>query len=110
MQRQVFTHLRGRASPGVFAFHVPNGGKRNLINGANLKRMGMVAGVPDIICIKDGQTYAMELKAEKGRPTEKQLETIALLNEAGAFTAICYDLDAALRVLEAWGILQGKAT
>jgi hypothetical protein len=28
IQRAVFQHLRARAAPGVFAFHVPNGGYR----------------------------------------------------------------------------------
>lgn len=109
IQRAVFDHIRSRAADGVFAFHVPNGGRRNLINGANLKAMGMTAGVPDVIAVHKGQTFAIELKAKAGRPSEKQLETIARLNDAGAFTAICYSLDAALRVLEAWGLLKGKS-
>lgn len=109
IQRAVFDHIRSRASAGVFAFHVPNGGKRRPIEAAILKGMGVTAGVPDIIAIHNGKTYAMELKAPGGRPSEKQLETIAKLNQAGAFTAICEGIDPALRVLEAWGLLRGKA-
>jgi len=32
-------------------FHCPNGGKRNYWTGANLKKMGVKAGVPDVIII-----------------------------------------------------------
>lgn len=108
IQRAVFQHIRARAPADVFAFHVPNGGKRRPIEAAILKSMGVTAGVPDIIAIHKGKCYAMELKAPGGRPTETQLNAIARLNEAGAFTAICEGLDPALRVLEAWGIIKGQ--
>jgi hypothetical protein len=53
---------------------------------------------------------APELKAEGERATDKQLETIAALREAGAFTAIAEGLDRALAVLKAWGLLRGRAS
>jgi hypothetical protein len=53
--------------------------------------------------------FAMELKAEGGRATDKQLACIAALREAGAFTCIAEGLGRALACLEAWGILRGKA-
>lgn len=108
IQRAVFDHLRSRAHADVFAFHVPNGGKRKPIEAAILKGLGVTAGVPDIIAIHKGKCYAMELKSKDGRPSTRQLETIERLNKAGAFTAICYELDPALRVLEAWGLLKGR--
>jgi hypothetical protein len=64
---------RGRAASsaargvsGLFAFHVPNGGWRTRTEGAILKGAGVVAGVPDIILINAGRTYALELKADGG--------------------------------------------
>jgi hypothetical protein len=40
----------------------------------------------------------------------KQLEAIAALREAGAFTAIAEGLDRAIACLEAWGLLRGRAS
>jgi hypothetical protein len=110
IQRAVFQHLRARAAPGVFAFHPANGGYRKPIEAAILKGLGVVAGVPDVIVIYQGLCFALELKAEGGRPTDKQLATIAAMEAAGAFTAIAEGLDRALACLEAWGLLRGRAS
>jgi hypothetical protein len=108
IQRCVFAHLRARGAPGVFAFAVPNGGYRKPVEAAILKGLGVVAGVPDVIVIHQGRGYALELKAEGGRATDKQLATIASMEAAGAFTCIAEGLDRALAVLEGWGILRGR--
>jgi hypothetical protein len=86
IQRCVFQHLRARGAPGVFAFHPANGGYRKPVEAAIMKGLGVVAGVPDVIAIKDGRVFCLELKAEGGRATDNQLECIAALREAGAFT------------------------
>jgi hypothetical protein len=101
IQHAVFQHLRARGAPGVFAFHPANGGYRKPIEA------GVVAGVPDVIAIHNGRCFALELKAEGGRATDNQLECIAALREAGAFTAIAEGLDRALACLESWGLLRG---
>jgi hypothetical protein len=110
IQRAVFEHLRIRAAPGVFAFHVPNGGYRKPAEAAIMKGLGVVAGVPDVIAIHEGRVYGLELKAEGGRPTDKQLATAAAMEAAGAFTAIAEGLDRALACLEAWGLLRGRTS
>jgi hypothetical protein len=109
IQRAVFHHLRARAAPGMFAFHVPNGGYRKPTEAAIMKGLGVVPGVPDVIAIHEGRCYGLELKAEGGRPTDKQLATIAAMEAAGAFTCAVEGLDRALAVLEAWGLLRGRA-
>jgi hypothetical protein len=109
IQRAVFQHLRARGTPGVFAFHVPNGGYRKPVEAAILRGMGVVAGVPDLIAIHNGRVFTLELKSPGGRTTDKQLATIAALREAGAFTAVAEGLDRALAVLESWGLLLGRS-
>jgi len=109
IQRAIFQHLKARKAPGTFAFHVPNGGKRKPIEAAILKGLGVVAGVPDIIAIRAGHAYGLELKAEDGRATVKQIETIAAMEKAGATVALAVGLDAAINQLEEWGLLTGKA-
>jgi hypothetical protein len=108
IQRAVFQHLRARAAPGVFAFHVPNGGYRKPVEAAIMTGLGVVAGVPDVIAIHNGRVFAMEIKAEGGRATDKQLACIAALREAGAFTCIAEGVDRALACLESWGLLVGR--
>jgi hypothetical protein len=77
IQRAVFQHLRTRGAPGVLAFHPANGGWRSPIEGAIFRGLGVVPGTPDVIVIHEGRCYALELKAEGGRATPKQLEAIA---------------------------------
>jgi hypothetical protein len=81
LQRAIVQHYRQRAAPGVFMFAVPNGGYWRPVEAAILKSTGAVAGVPDMIWIKDGQVYGLEFKAEGGRSTEAQLATIAKMEE-----------------------------
>jgi hypothetical protein len=110
IQRAVFDHLRLRAAPGVFAFHVPNGGYRKPIEAAIMKGLGVKAGVPDVVAIHKGHVFGLELKAEGGRATPKQLEAIAAMEAAGAYCCIAEGLDRALAVLEQWGLLRGASS
>jgi hypothetical protein len=72
-----------------------------------LKSMGVVAGTPDLIIIKDGRTYGLELKVPGGRLTDAQKTAHEALRAAGAEVATADSLDAALRILELWGLLRG---
>jgi len=108
IQRAVFQHLRARGAPNVFAFHPANGGYRKPVEAAILKGLGVKPGVPDVFAVHNGRCFALELKAEGGRATDKQLACIAALREAGAFTCIAEGLDRALAILEAWGLLLGR--
>jgi hypothetical protein len=107
IQKALFTHIRARAQPGMFAFHVPNGGYRRKTEAAILKGLGVKAGVPDVICIHRGKVYALELKAAGGRLSPKQRETTDALREAGATVRVATGLDDALKQLELWGLLRG---
>jgi hypothetical protein len=109
IQRAIFQHLKARKAPGTFAFHVPNGGKRKPIEAAIMKGLGVTAGVPDVIAIRAGHAYGLELKADDGKPTVKQIEALAAMEAAGATVAIVKGLDAAIAQLEGWGLLIGRA-
>jgi hypothetical protein len=106
IQRAVFEHLRLRGAPDLFAFHPANGGYRKPIEAAVLRGLGVHAGVPDVITVHEGRRYAMELKTERGRLTAVQKSAIAALERAGAITAVCHGLEAALHTLERWGLLR----
>lgn len=106
IQTAVVAHLRLRGKPGLVFFHVPNGGARRPIEAAILKRIGVRAGVSDLILIYQGKIYALELKADGGRPTEAQLDFISDMNQAGAFACVCEGLDRAIAVLKQWGLVR----
>ncbi len=75
LQAQCFMHfhnhhpaLRGR----LFLVHNT---PRNKIDGARLKAMGMVAGVSDMIYLRDGQPpLCLEFKTDTGRQAPAQIE------------------------------------
>ena len=110
LQRAIVQHYRQRAAPGVFMFAVPNGGYRRQIEAAIMKATGTVAGVPDTIWIRNGRVFAIELKAEGGRLSDAQLATMAKMREAGAVVAVATGIDEALRKLENFGLLRGRAS
>jgi hypothetical protein len=105
----VCEHLRLRAHPDVLWLHCPNGERRDARTGAKLKRMGVLAGAADLLIWHRGNSFALELKSETGRPSEAQLEFMARFADAGGHTAIAVGLDRAIACLEGWGILLGKS-
>jgi hypothetical protein len=74
-----------------------------------MKGMGVKAGIPDIVAVRRGVFFGLELKASNGRLTAAQRDTHAALSEAGATVAVACGLDDALSVLVRWGILRGTA-
>lgn len=76
--------------------HIPNGGSRNTIEAANLKKQGVKAGVPDLfLAIARGGKHGLfiEMKWGKNKATRKQKYYLELLFQNGYQTAICYDFD-----------------
>ena len=110
IQRAVFEHLRLRGAPNTFAYHAANGGARTAIEGAIFKSLGVVAGVPDVIIVKDGATYALELKADGGKLSEAQRNTIEAMERAGAVVGVAFGIDQALQWLERHTLLRGAAS
>jgi hypothetical protein len=109
IQRALCQHLQLYAAPDVLWFAVPNGGSRNVIEAANLKRTGVRAGVFDLQLIRDGRCHFLELKAPGGRATESQIAFQQDALAAGCCAAIATGIDQALAVLKSWGLLRGAA-
>ena len=106
MQKTVFEHIRARANPGAFAFHVPNGVNSSARIGGILKAAGVVSGVPDICVVHRATVHFLELKAGKNKPTSNQNAVMNALKLAGARVAVASSLDEALTTLEYWGVLR----
>lgn len=104
LHKAVAQHARWHLARDVFWFHPPNGGARSLVGAVNLKRMGTKAGVPDLVFVRHGRVYFMELKAPKGRVSEAQNNAHAEISRSGAPIAICRNLDDVLAYWRRWGL------
>jgi hypothetical protein len=110
IHRAVVQHLRLRGVPGLVFLHPANGGARRPIEAAIFSGLGVRAGASDLLLWHAGKSFALELKPPGGRATEAQLEFLADMERAGAFTCLAEGLDRALSVLEGWGLLRGHVT
>ena len=84
-------------------FAVANGGSRHKLEAINLKRQGVLAGVPDIfVDVPVGKYHGLriELKVGKNKATEKQKEMIERYNKMGYKAVVCYGADEAIKTLE----------
>lgn len=83
-------------------FAIPNGGSRNAIEAAHLKRSGVKAGVPDLFIplAKSGRFgLFVELKYGKNKQTEKQKEWQERLLLNGYMSVVCYSADEAIKLI-----------
>jgi hypothetical protein len=110
LQRAVLQHLDVRATPGTYWFHVGNGGWRSPVEARIFKGLGVKPGVPDLILIRNGQTHALELKANGGRLTPVQATAHVLMRAAGAIVGVAHGIDEATAWLEERGLLRGQAS
>lgn len=89
--------------PKVFFYAIPNGGSRNKIEAANLKKEGVTAGIPDLCICQPRKGYHglyIEMKQKDGgRLTKEQKEKIAELNERGYLAVKCHGFDDSEQVI-----------
>lgn len=107
---QVARYLEAALPLGVFYTTIGHGGGGRR-RGAHLKRMGLRAGIPDVIIIAAGRAYWLEIKrpdrkgATKGKVSPAQELVHALLENAGCERPwIIRSLDDAARALRVWGL------
>jgi hypothetical protein len=105
IQIALIEHLQWRAPPDVFWTHFPAGGRRSRVAGALLKGMGTKPGVPDLLIVRYGRIFGVELKADRGRLSPAQIETHAAMRAAGAVIGTAGTIDEALDLLTEWGVL-----
>ena len=85
-------------------FHITNEGKRSKRTGAELKRMGLKRGIPDICLPVPNKEYNglwIELKADKTkRLTKEQKEWLEKLNRYGYKALRCNGADEAIDTIK----------
>lgn len=89
---------------GIEIVHIPNEGKRSARYGAELKRLGMRKGFPDLFLPKARKGFYglfIELKRDvRSKPTKEQLNWIGKLNAEGYLATVCYGAEAAICEIE----------
>ena len=84
-------------------YHIPNGGSRNKIEAANLKRQGVKAGVPDIcLPVPRGEYHGLyiELKHGKNKLSNLQREWLGWLNQQGHLALCAYGWEDTIKVIQ----------
>lgn len=51
------------------------------------------SGTPDLLCCVNGHFVAIEVKAERGKPSELQLHNLKKIHEAGGYAILAYPKD-----------------
>jgi hypothetical protein len=114
LQPALVQHIELRKVPGLVYWHCPNGAK---LGGARTrsgvplaairaKRLGLRAGVSDLVFLHKGKFHALELKSDTGRPSKEQAAFIEDVIAAGGTACWANSLDAALAALLNWGLLR----
>lgn len=83
--------------------HVPNEGKRSPRTGAELKRMGLKAGFPDLGLLVPRQNkhgLFIEMKVGRNKCTDSQKEWIRALMQQGYEVKVCYSCEEAIQTIK----------
>lgn len=85
--------------------HSPNGGKRNAIEAAKFKQMGVRAGFPDLLLLIPNKYYpfmGIELKTKTGRQSDHQKAYQKEFDSIGAKYVVCRSLEEFIEVVNGY--------
>lgn len=83
-------------------YHIPNGGSRNRLEAANLRRQGVKSGVPDLcLPVARGGYHGLyiEMKYGKNKTSENQNKWLEALRAQNYAAAVCYGWQEAQQVI-----------
>lgn len=111
IQIQVADWLRlYEARYGFIFFSIPNealgkaDSKAGIGRMTRLKKMGLRPGAADIVIVKGGRAYFLEIKAAKGEQSASQILFEFGVYSAGAKYAVAHSFEEAKKIVEGWAI------
>ncbi|MGY2987670.1 VRR-NUC domain-containing protein [Bradyrhizobium sp. USDA 4508] len=98
----------GKTHPDIYAFAIPNAGRRGFKTAAKMKAEGLRAGVADVcIMLPESRAAWLEMKKRKGgRQSDEQKGFEARCKRLGHPYALARTLDEAIAALIRWGVLK----
>ena len=103
LQIQVIEYINYQY-PGTLYHHSANEGKRTVMNGSKLKKMGMSKGFPDLAIFEPrGDSYGLfiELKRDDGsKVSDEQITWLQELYKRGYAAFVCRGFDEAKHVID----------
>lgn len=109
LQIAVMQYLALALRTNALAFHIPNAARRGVVEGAMMKRMGTLAGMPDICILFDGRAFFLELKAAGKYVTPTQRDMHGLLRAVGCEVGTARSVDDVISFLTGWNLLRASA-
>jgi hypothetical protein len=105
VHRAILAYLRA-ALPGAVIHHSPNEtkwrSKRAMQTVQKAKRMGTLAGFPDLLVIWCGAVWAIEVKAPGNNPTPEQRAVGADIEAMGGRWGVARSVPEAEALVKAW--------
>ena len=96
--------------PDAMIWHAPNGGLRSKREAEKLQRMGVTAGIPDLIAwLPGGTMLALEVKTSKGRLSPDQKVVHEWMRSHGYRVAVVRSIDETREALKVWRIWTREA-
>ena len=96
-----------KTHPDIYAFAIPNAGRRSLRTGAKMKAEGLRSGVGDLcIMLPEAKTAWLELKARKGVQSTSQKGFGARCARLGHPYAVAYTMEEAVTALRNMGVIR----
>lgn len=92
--------------------HIPNGGRRGKAEASRLKKMGVLAGMPDIFlpCAR-GRFHGLYIELKRirgGRTSDAQNTIMPALAAAGYAVAVCHGMEEAREMILKYLELKGE--
>ncbi len=104
IEAAITAYLRFALPPLAVSFHIPNGAQLGARQLWQMRRAGMVAGIPDRCVLWNGKAYFLECKGPKGRLSPAQEEMFVRIEDADCEVAVVRSVeDVEARLIE-WGI------
>ena len=106
-QTALVSHLRLALGRDWKVAAIPNGGSRNVLEAVNLKRQGVLPGIPDLVLLGPaGTTIWIEMKSKTGKLSAEQGAMNAWMVDQGHICLVCYGRDDAISQLQKMRVLK----
>ncbi len=101
---KVFDWIRKQGLSNII-WHTPNEARRSAQQGAMLKRMGLLAGVADIVIARASNGFHgcfIEVKVKPNKLTPAQTKFLFAMKDEGYDVALCYGADETIEHIKSY--------